>query len=91
MFGSDCYAYRQQQQLQPQCERGIFFGHCTNSPAYLIFNPVTEKVTKHLMIKFIHRNSIEQQTQTVGSDLEAGAPRYTNEHRCVTESGKPWR
>ena len=66
VFGSDCYTYKHDhKKLDPRGERGIFVGHSKNSPAYLIYNPHTEKVSKHRLVKFIKRNCIiEQQTQT---------------------------
>ena len=39
--------------------------------AYLIYNPHTEKVSKHRLVKFIQRNSIEQQIQTDDSEIQS--------------------
>ena len=52
VFGSDCYAYKHDhKKLNPRGERGIFVGHSKNSPAYQIYNPHTEKVSKHRLVK----------------------------------------
>ena len=76
VFGSECYAYKHDhKKLDPRCEKGIFVGYSKNSPAYLVYNPHTEKVTKHRLVKFIKKNSVEQQTQT---DDETEAHEYTN-------------
>ncbi len=39
-------------------------GYSKNSPAYLVYDPLTEKVSKHRLVKFIRKSSAEQQTQT---------------------------
>ena len=65
VFGSDCYAYKHdQKKLDPRCEKGIFVGYSKNSPAYLVYNPHTRKVSKHRLVKFIKTNGVDQQTQT---------------------------
>ncbi len=71
VFGSECYAYKHDhKKLDPRCEKGIFVGYSRNSPAYLVYNPQTEKVSKHRLVKFIKKNSVEQQTQTDEYDSE---------------------
>ena len=66
VFGSDCYAYKHDhKKLDPRGERGIFVGHSKSSPAYLIYNPHTEKVSKHRLVKFIKRNSIKHRLNTI--------------------------
>lgn len=65
VFGSECYAYKHNhKKLDPRCEKGIFVGYSKNSPAYLVYDPLTEKVSKHRLVKFIRKSSAEQQTQT---------------------------
>lgn len=65
IFGSTCYAYKHNhKKLGSRCERGIFVGYSRNIPAYLVYNPDTEKVTKHRLVQFIKRNNQEQSTQT---------------------------
>ena len=39
-------------------------GYDKNSPAYLVYHPDNGKVTKHRLIRFISKDSVEQQTQT---------------------------
>lgn len=71
VFGSECYAYKHNhKKLDPRCEKGIFVGNSKNSPAYLVYNPQTEKVSKHRLVKFIKKSSAEQQTQTEEDYLE---------------------
>ena len=90
VFGSDCYTYKHDhKKLDPRGERGIFVGQSKNSPAYLIYNPDTEKVSKHRLVKFVKRNSTEQQTQT---EYDSEFPRYeaknpsTENNTDMTES-----
>lgn len=71
VFGSECYAYKHnQKKLDPRCEKGIFVGYSKNSPAYLVYNPQTGNVSKHRLVKFIRKSSVEQQTQTDEDYLE---------------------
>ena len=47
VFGSVCYAYRQNKgKLDPRCTKGIFLGYDKGSPAYLVYFPETGKVLK---------------------------------------------
>lgn len=65
VFGSDCYAYKHdQKKLDPKGEKEIFVGYSKNSPAYLVYNPHTQRVSKHRLVKFIKKNSTDQQIQT---------------------------
>lgn len=71
VFGSECYAYKHDhKKLDPRCEEGIFVGYSKNSPAYLVYKPHTGKVSKHRLVKFIRKNSMEQHTQTEEDDTE---------------------
>ena len=37
-FGSECFAYTQKKKkLDPRCEKGIFLGYDSHSPAYLVY------------------------------------------------------
>ena len=78
IFGSECYAYKQnKQKLDPRCTKGIFLGYDKGSSAYLVYIPETGKVMKYRVVKFpMIRKGVEQQTQTErplpdddGSDL----------------------
>lgn len=60
----------QSKKLDPRCEKGIFVGYSKNSPAYLVYNPQTGNVSKHRLVKFIRKSSVEQQTQTDEDYLE---------------------
>ena len=66
VFGSECYAYKQdKQKLDPRCTKGIFLGYDKGSPAYLLYIPETGKVMKYRVWKFpTTRKGVEQQTQT---------------------------
>lgn len=58
-------------------------GYSKNSPAYLVYNPQTGKVSKHRLVKFVKKNRAEQQTQT-DSDLEV--QKYMREMSNSTDS-----
>lgn len=47
-----------------RCTKGVFVGYDKNSPAYLVYHPDKGKVMKHRLIRFISKDSVEQQTQT---------------------------
>ena len=66
VFGSECYAYKQnKQKLDPRCTKGIFLGYDKGSPAYLVYIPETGKVMKYRVVKFpMTTKEVEQQTQT---------------------------
>ena len=64
-FGSECYAYKQdKRKLDPRCEKGVFIGYDKTSPAYIVYSPVSKKVQKHRLVKFVAKSGVEQQTQT---------------------------
>ena len=53
VFGSECYAYKQNnQKLDPRCRKGIFLGYDKESPAYLVYIPETGKVMKYRVVTF---------------------------------------
>ncbi|KAJ8042620.1 hypothetical protein HOLleu_09419 [Holothuria leucospilota] len=82
IFGSDCYAYKHnQRKLDPRCEKGIFAGDDKNSPAYLIYYPVSGKVMKHRLVKFIRKGSVAQQTQTDETWFDE-ADMYLKQNTC---------
>ena len=65
VFGSECYAYNHDhKKLDSRCTKGVFVGYDKNSPAYLVYYPDNGKVMKHRLIRFISKDSVEQQTQT---------------------------
>lgn len=71
IFGTECYAYKHDtKKLDPRCERGIFVGYSKKSPSYLVYNPLTEKVSKQRLVKLIKKGRIEQQTQTDDYETE---------------------
>ena len=64
-FGSECFAYKQdKRKLDPRCEKCVFIGYDKNSPAYMVYLPVSKKVQKHRLVKFVAKSGVEQQTQT---------------------------
>jgi len=91
VFGSVCYAYRQNKgKLDPRCTKDIFLGYDKGSPAYLVYFPETGKVLKYRVVKFpkADRNVNEQQTQTGdvacdGADLDDFIPRRSNFDHAV--------
>ena len=71
IFGSDCYAYKHDhKKLDPRCEKGMFVGYSKNSPAYLVYNAQTGKISKHRLVKFVRKNSTEKLTQTDEDEFE---------------------
>ena len=65
LFGTECYVYKQERRkLDPKSSKGIFVGYDKGSPAYLVYFPETDKVTKHRIVKFVKKSVNEQQTQT---------------------------
>ena len=63
VFGSVCYAYRQNKgKLDPRCTKGIFLEYDKGSPAYLVYFPETGTVLKYRVVKFpqADRNVNEQ-------------------------------
>ena len=53
VFGSVCYPYVQiKKKLDPRCKKGIFVGYDKNSPAYLVYFPETNSVTRNHTVKF---------------------------------------
>ena len=54
VFGSECFAYQHEHnKLDSRSKKGIFVGHDTNSPAYLVYYPNSGKVIKHRLVKFL--------------------------------------
>ena len=69
-FGSVCYSYKQDKgKLDSRCDQGRFVGYDKNSPAYLVYNPDTNRVLKHRLVKFVSKVAAEKQTQTDETDL----------------------
>lgn len=65
VFGTECYAYKQdKKKLDPRCEKGIFIGYDKYSPAYNVYFPETGRVSKYRQVKFILKDSKDNQTQT---------------------------
>lgn len=64
-FGSECFAYKQdKRKLHARCEKCVFIGYENNSLAYIVYFPVSTKVQKHKLVKFVATTGVEQQTQT---------------------------
>ena len=64
IFGSECFAYQHDHnKLDSRGKKGVFVGHDTNSPAYLVYYRDTGKVMKHRLVKFI-QNDVSQDVYT---------------------------
>ena len=64
-FGTKCFVYKQdKRKLDPRCEKCVFIRYDKNSPAYIVYFPVSKKVQKHRLLKFVAKSGVEQQTQT---------------------------
>ena len=59
-FGTTCYAYVQNaKKPDPRSVKGIFVGYDKESPAYLVYHPETNKISKVRCVKFIDRSENE--------------------------------
>lgn len=64
-FGSECFAYTQdKRKLDPRCEKCVFIGYDKYSPPYIVYFPVSRKVQKHRLVKFVAKSGVERHTQT---------------------------
>ena len=64
-FGSVCFACKQEKgKLDSRCEQDVSIGYDKNSPAYLVYYPVTERVQKHRLVKFTTKAATERETLT---------------------------
>jgi hypothetical protein len=64
-FGSECFVYKQdKRKLDPRSEKCVFIRYDKNSPAYIVYFPVSEKVQKRRLVKFVAKSGVERQTQT---------------------------
>lgn len=53
VFGSTCFAYVQnKQKLDPRSEEGLFIGHDSSSPAFLIYFPVKDEIRRVRCVVF---------------------------------------
>ena len=53
IFGTTCFYYVQNKtKLDPHCEKGIFVSYYKQSPAYLIYFPVTMAIKRVRCVKF---------------------------------------
>lgn len=95
IFGSECYAYiHDHKKLDPRCERAIFVGYSKSSPAYLVYNPHTEKVSKHRLVKFIKKSPVEQteqqkQTEEYNQEVQMYNYKTLREHNESTSEDEP--
>ena len=65
VFGSVCYAYTEiKTKLEPRAKKGVFLGYDQYSPAYLVYDRQTRKVSKHRCVKFTEKYEHEP-TKTV--------------------------
>ena len=70
VFGSECYAYRQdKKKLDSRCDKGIFVGYDRGSPAYLVYFPESGKVMRYRVVKVIGKSNtaVSEQVQTDSS------------------------
>ena len=53
VFGTKCFPFVQNaKKLDPRSKQGIFVGYDRDSPSYLVYNPDSESVSKHRLVKF---------------------------------------
>ena len=61
LFGSICYTYidTYKKKLDPRSKKGQFVGYDRNSMSYLVYHPETNVVSKHRVVKFTDKFSID--------------------------------
>ena len=53
IFGSRCFSYeRKAKKLEARGKKGLFVGYDQSSPAYLVYDPASGKISKHRCVKF---------------------------------------
>lgn len=55
--------------MESRCEQCVFIGYDKNSPAYLVYNPNSEKVQRYRLVKFTTKMTNEKGTQTAESQI----------------------
>ena len=56
VFGSVCYSYeRKVKKLDPRAKKGIFVGYDRSSPAYLVYDPSSRKISRHRCVEFTEK------------------------------------
>ena len=64
VFGAKCYAYQQNaKKLDPRSQKGIFVGYDRDSPAYLVYFPEVNTISKVRCVKFFDRSESETRVQ----------------------------
>ena len=51
-FGTECFTYLQNKKLDPRCEKGIFLGHDSHSPAFLVYFAKEKNIKKVRCVTF---------------------------------------
>ena len=63
VFGSVCYSYESDaKKLEPRGKKGVFLGYDRSSPAFLVYDQSTKKISKHRCVTFTEKLNV--------SDLE---------------------
>lgn len=71
IFGSLCYAYVEKKaKLDPRCEKGIFVGYDSCSPAYLVYYPGTDSLRKVRLVHFTDKFNFDK-SQCLKEDGES--------------------
>ncbi len=71
IFGSECFAYQHEHnKLDSRCKKGVFVGHDTNSPAYLVYFRDSGKVIKYRLVKFLQNDMSQDVYTQTNSDLD---------------------
>ena len=88
MFGTICYPYvHTHKKLEPRSRFAYFVGYDKESPAYLVYNPDTQSVSKHRIVKFTEKfhtdqnddGAINGSPQPETSKTEAGTDRTSED------------
>ena len=95
IFGSECYAYKHNHgKLDSRCEKGVFVGHDTNSPAYLVYYPSTGRVIKHRLVTFLENKdvglsqNVYTQTNSDLIHLDQDSDEASSNHGNTSESDR---
>ena len=60
IFGTTCFAYEvRKKKLDDRCKKGVFLGYDKGSPAYIVYYPEENKISKHCTVRFTDKFEVE--------------------------------
>ena len=76
IFGAKCLAYDSEAgKLDSKCKEGIFVGHDPESPAFLIYFPLSQSVRRERNVRFLHSVPVPETITLYPDPLQAEPPR----------------